>query len=58
MPAKEIRAGNSGLKGKIMWQVHTTFRLGDYKTAEIDVTPALAITLIIGIFSLIVRTGL
>ncbi len=41
-----------------MWQLHTTFRLGDYRTPEIDVTPALAITLIVGIFSLIIRTGL
>ena len=41
-----------------MWQLHTTFRLGDYKTAEVDVTPVLAVTLIIAIFSLIVRTGL
>lgn len=41
-----------------MWQLHTTFRLGDYRTPEIDVTPALAITLIIGIFSLVIRTGL
>jgi hypothetical protein len=41
-----------------MWQLHTTFRLGDYKAPEIDVTPALAISLIIVIFSLLIRTGL
>jgi hypothetical protein len=41
-----------------MWQLHTTFRLGDYRTAEIDVTPILAVTLIIAVFSLIVRMGL
>ena len=41
-----------------MWQLHTTFRLGDYRTAEIYVTPILAVTLIIAVFSLIVRMGL
>ena len=41
-----------------MWQLHAMFRLGDYKTSEIDITPALCVTLIVGIFGLIVRTGL
>jgi len=57
MPTREIRSA-AHTEEATMWQLHTTFRLGDYKTPEIDVTPALAITLIIGIFGLIIRTGL
>ena len=41
-----------------MWQVHAAFRLGDYKTPEFDVTPALCITLIAGLMGLMISTGL
>jgi hypothetical protein len=41
-----------------MWQLHAMFRVGGYRTAERDVTPALAITLIVAVVGLIIRTGL
>jgi hypothetical protein len=41
-----------------MWQVHAAFRLGDYKTPELDVTPALGITLLAAIIALIIGTGM
>ena len=41
-----------------MWQLHAAFRLGDCRTSEIDVTPALAIGLIVAVIGLIIRTGL
>ncbi len=41
-----------------MWQLHAAFRLGDYRTREIDMTPALGITLLVAAFALIVRTGM
>lgn len=41
-----------------MWQLHAAFRLGGYRTPEIDVTPALGITLIAAVLGLIIRTGL
>ena len=41
-----------------MWQVHAAFRLGDYRTPEFDVTPAIGVTLILAIVALIIRTGL
>lgn len=40
-----------------MWQVHAVFRLGDYKTSEFDVTPALGIALIVVLFTTIIQTG-
>jgi hypothetical protein len=54
----QLLAVTQHIEEEIMWQLHAAFRLGDYKTPEIDMTPALCVTLIIGIFSLIVRTGL
>ena len=41
-----------------MWQVHAAFRLGDYRTPEIDLTPVFGITLILASIALIIRTGL
>ena len=41
-----------------MWQVHAAIRLGDYRTPEFDVTPALGLTLLAGIVALIIHTGL
>jgi hypothetical protein len=41
-----------------MWQVHATFRLGDYRTSELDVTPALGLTLLAAVVALIISTGL
>ena len=57
MPARVIRSQLTPDEGT-MWQLYTTFRFGDYKTQEIDLTPALGIGLIVGVFGLIVRTGL
>jgi hypothetical protein len=41
-----------------MWQLHAAFRLGDYRTSELDVTPAVGITLIVAVVGLIIQTGL
>jgi len=41
-----------------MWQVHAAFRFGGYRTPELDVTPALCITLIVTVLGLIIQTGL
>jgi hypothetical protein len=41
-----------------MWQLHAAFRLGNYRTPELDVTPALGITLIVAVIGMIIRTGL
>lgn len=41
-----------------MWQLHAAFRLGDYRTPEFDVTPALGIALVLATFALIAQTGL
>jgi hypothetical protein len=41
-----------------MWQLHAIFRLGGYRTPELDITPALAVSLIVAIVGLIIRTGL
>jgi hypothetical protein len=35
-----------------MWQLHAMFRLGGYRTPELDVTP------IVAVVGLIIRTGL
>jgi hypothetical protein len=55
---RQLPAVAQYIEEEIMWQLHAAFRLGDYKTPEIDITPALCVTLIVGIFSLVVRTGL
>jgi len=41
-----------------MWQLHAAFRLGDFRAPEIDLTPALGVTLIVTLFGLIIQTGL
>jgi len=41
-----------------MWQLHASFRLGGYRTPEVDVTPALGVMLIAAVIGLIIRTGL
>jgi len=41
-----------------MWQVHAAFRLGDYRTQEFDVTPAIGFAFLVAIVALIIRTGL
>jgi len=46
------------VKEVAMWQLHAAFRFGDYRTPELDVTPALGIGLIVTVFALIVHTGL
>jgi hypothetical protein len=64
-PEINVRDRNSGRSSRrrafeeeIMWQLHAMFRLGGYRTSEFDVTPALAITLIVAVVGLIIRTGL
>jgi hypothetical protein len=41
-----------------MWQLYAMFRFGGYRTPELDVTPALAVALVVAVFGLIIRTGL
>jgi hypothetical protein len=41
-----------------MWQLHAAFRLGSYRTPELDITPALGITMIVAVIGMIIRTGL
>lgn len=55
-------SGGSSRRGafeeEIMWQLHAIFRLGGYRTPELDMTPVLAVTLIVAVVGLIIRTGL
>jgi hypothetical protein len=41
-----------------MWQVHAAFRFGGYRTPEVDVTPALCLTVIFTVLGLIIQTSL
>jgi hypothetical protein len=41
-----------------MWQVHAQFRLGDLRSREIDMTPAVCLFLVVGTFALMITTGL
>ena len=41
-----------------MWQVHAQFRLGEVRTGEIDITPAVCLALLMGTFALMITTGL
>ena len=41
-----------------MWQLHAAFRLGDYRTSEVDLTPALGVALILAVFGLVIRMGM
>jgi len=38
-----------------MWQVYAAFRLGDYRTAEIDLTPVLGAASLVAAFLLILK---
>lgn len=40
-----------------MWQLHAAFRLGDYRTPELDVTPVIGLTLIVAVVGLIIQMG-
>jgi hypothetical protein len=40
-----------------MWQVHAAFRLGGYRTPEIDVTPALGVVSFVAIAFLIIQNS-
>jgi hypothetical protein len=41
-----------------MWQVHAQFRLGEVRTGEIDITPAVCLAFLMGTFALMITTGL
>ena len=41
-----------------MWQVHAQFRLGEVRTREIAITPAVCLAFVMGIFALMITTGL
>jgi hypothetical protein len=41
-----------------MWQLHAAFRFGDYRTPEIDITPAVCLSVIAMFFALMIKTGL
>jgi hypothetical protein len=49
--------GRRQAQERAMWQVHAAFRLGDYRTPELDVTPAIGLTLIAAVVALIIQTG-
>jgi hypothetical protein len=57
MMLRAIPAATLDLEEQIMWQVHAAFRLGEYRTPELDVTPALCIALIAGLVGLMISTG-
>lgn len=40
-----------------MWQVHAAFRLGGYRTPEIDMTPALGVFSILAVAFLIIQNS-
>jgi hypothetical protein len=40
-----------------MWQVHAAFRLGGYRTPEIDMTPALGIFSVVAVVFLILQNS-
>jgi hypothetical protein len=40
-----------------MWQVHAAFRLGEYKTREIDLTPMIGISSVMAVFLLILQNS-
>jgi hypothetical protein len=49
---------NENRRGLIMWQLYATFRLGDFESTEVDLTPAIGIGLILAVLGLVIRTGL
>ena len=36
-----------------MWQIHAAFRLGDYRTSEVDITPVLGLMAVVTVFMLV-----
>jgi hypothetical protein len=40
-----------------MWQVHAAFRLGKYKTREIDLTPMIGVSSVMAVFLLILQNS-
>jgi len=40
-----------------MWQVHAAFRLGDYRTSEVDLTPMIGVSSVLGIIFLILQNS-
>jgi hypothetical protein len=55
-----MKPGSTFHRSKTMWQLqlHAVFRVGGYRTPEIDITPALGVSLIVALFALIIKTGL
>ena len=52
MPSKSSQS-----EEQAMWQVHAAFRLGGYRTPEIDMTPALGIFSILAVAFLIIQNS-
>ena len=40
-----------------MWTVHAAFRFGDFRTDEVDLTPALGVAAIVMVFFLLLQTA-
>jgi len=40
-----------------LWTVRAAFRLGDYQTGEVDLTPALGVGMIVVVFLLMLQTA-
>ncbi|MGB9364692.1 MAG: hypothetical protein WCE79_01630 [Xanthobacteraceae bacterium] len=40
-----------------MWTVHAAFRVGDYQTDEVDLTPVLGVGMIVVVFLLLMQTA-
>lgn len=40
-----------------MWNVHAAFRVGDYRTPEVDLTPALGVSALLAVFLLILQSA-
>jgi hypothetical protein len=40
-----------------MWTVHAAFRLGDFQTGEVDLTPVLGVGMIVVVFLLMLQTA-
>jgi hypothetical protein len=56
--AKDFQEPRDRREEEDMWQVHAAFRFGGYRTPELDVTPALCITMIVMVLGPIIQTGL
>jgi len=40
-----------------MWQVHAAFRLGDYRTSEVDLTPMIGVSSVLAVIFLILQNS-